>query len=82
MAFYQTVSADGITGAGMSITVTAGAGAKIGATGDTLKTRGTHLTGQACVSGRTPGNDKYDFYQAGFHSVQTVLIQTMKSQIS
>jgi len=41
------VSADGITGAGVSVTVATGTGAQIGATGDALETRGTHLTGQA-----------------------------------
>ena len=47
VSYYQTVSADWITGAGMSVTVTTGAGAKIGAARDALETRGAHLAGQA-----------------------------------
>jgi len=57
IVLYQTVPADWIAGCGMSITVTTSAGAKIGATGDTLKTRGTHLTRQAWISSRTSGNE-------------------------
>lgn len=39
----------------MSVTVTAGAGAEVGTARDALEPGSAHLTGQAGVSGRTPG---------------------------
>ncbi len=47
VSYYQTVSADWITGTGVSITVTTSAGAKMRAAGNSFKTGRAHLTGQA-----------------------------------
>ena len=70
---YQTVSADGIAGAGVSIAVAAGAGAEIGAAGDALEARGAHLAGQAGIPGRTPGRRQIE---------QSVPIRTEAERVS
>lgn len=51
---YQTVSADGVAGAGVSVTAATGTGAQVGAAGEPLEAGRAALTGQARVASGTP----------------------------
>lgn len=56
--YYQTVSADWVTSAGVPVAVTTSTGAKIGAARNALETRGTQLAGQARIARRTSASDR------------------------